>query len=344
MRARIGALARTSPTSPTSSCSTIRWCRRATTSRAWIEQARSSGCRTIRTGALFPSSVDPFVDAGFDTIDRLALLETRLRPVTRTEARREQRSAHVPTPSGRRIRATRPAARVISTPPPTIDRRAFPAPWGNDRAALADILRRHARVPRPRDRHRIARCRDSPSPVWPTASDTSSDSPSIRPRSATDSADALVADSLAWMRRRNATRAMVNTAFDNAAALALVRVVRVRTTRRVAPDPRTPGSTLRCDGARDGTAATDRSARPPTPLTHRSLPLRRLSSSLGPGSFDRRTRAHRERTSRHGAAQPGPAPGGHTRHRADRRASTASARTSRCTSCTASPATSTGSR
>jgi ribosomal protein S18 acetylase RimI-like enzyme len=32
---------------------------------------------------------------------------------------------------------------------------------------------------------------------------------------------ALVADSLAWMRQRDATRAMVNTAFDNAAALAL---------------------------------------------------------------------------------------------------------------------------
>lgn len=31
----------------------------------------------------------------------------------------------------------------------------------------------------------------------------------------------LVADSLDWMRRRGATTAMVNTAFDNTAALAL---------------------------------------------------------------------------------------------------------------------------
>ena len=44
----------------------------------------------------------------------------------------------------------------------------------------------------------------------------------------------LVADSLDWMQRRGATTAMVNTAFDNNAALGPVRIVRLpasRTTR-----------------------------------------------------------------------------------------------------------------
>ena len=45
---------------------------------------------------------------------------------------------------------------------------------------------------------------------------------------------ALVADSLDWMHRRGATTAMVNTAFDNEAALGLYDIVRLPASARPA--------------------------------------------------------------------------------------------------------------
>ncbi len=104
--------------------------------------------------------------------------------------------------------------------PPAIDRRAFAAPWGNDRTALADIL------------HATPSCRIRSVVVGRTMSGFAITGVAGRTgylqRLAVDPSAqrlglgrALVADSLAWMHRRGARHAMVNTAFDNVAAIAL---------------------------------------------------------------------------------------------------------------------------
>jgi [ribosomal protein S18]-alanine N-acetyltransferase len=179
----------------------------------WIEQARSSGCRAVRTGALFPVSTGPFLDVGFQTIDRLALLETRLGPSTR------QRADQGRTVNGRRIRMRRLRPRHLDDAA-AVDRRAFAPPWGNDRSTLADILHatpschaRSIRLHRAMSAFAITGVADRAGYLQRLAVD-----PSAQRRGLGRS---LVADSLDWMRRRGAATAMVNTAFDNTAALAL---------------------------------------------------------------------------------------------------------------------------
>lgn len=188
---------------------------------AWIEQARSTGCRTIRTGALFPSSVEPFAAAGFTTIDRLALLETRLLSTTRAEGRAASTASTNARPATgrRRIRLRALRSRHLGTAS-AIDRRAFPAPWGNDRAALADIL---GATPASRARSVDVERTMSGFAITGVAARVGylqrlAVEPAAQRRGL---GRALVADSLAWMRQRGATLAMVNTAFDNAAALSL---------------------------------------------------------------------------------------------------------------------------
>ncbi len=178
---------------------------------SWIEQARASGYRAIRTGALFPSSIDAFVDVGFDTIDRLALLQTRLRE--------RDRPGQLRSKTGRRTRLRPLRSRHLAAAA-TIDRRSFPAPWGNDRTALADILHAtpacHARsiaVGRTMSGFAITGVADCVGYLQRVAVDPTAQRTGL--------GRSLVADSLGWMYRRNATRAMVNTAFDNHAALAL---------------------------------------------------------------------------------------------------------------------------
>ena len=185
---------------------------------AWIEQARSSGCRTLRTGALFPTSIGPFLDAGFATIDELALLETRLDRTasgkTRTGPKSNRRTA-----DGRHIRA-RPLRSRHLDDAATIDRRAFETPWGNDRPALADILHatpacraRSISLDRVMAGFAITGVADRSGYLQRLAVDPTAQRHGL--------GRTLVADSLDWMQRRGATTAMVNTAFDNTAALNL---------------------------------------------------------------------------------------------------------------------------
>ena len=178
---------------------------------SWIAEARAGGCRTIRTGALFPTSIEPFVESGFRTIDRLALLETRLRrPPTDVVDRR-----------------TKPLRARRLGDAAEIDRRAFAGPWGNDRSALADILRatpahraRSISVDRSMAAFAITGVADRVGYLQRLAVDPA--------RQRGGLGRALVTDSLDWMYRRGATVAMVNTAFDNAAALALYESVGFR--------------------------------------------------------------------------------------------------------------------
>jgi len=172
--------------------------------RSWIDAARRDGAGTIRTGALFPNSVGPFLTAGFDRIDELALLERPLDGYHR--GRREQR--------------VRPLRRWQLDAAVHIDVRAFGPTWGNDRAALSDILHAtpfaHARsitVGRTIVGFAMSGVAGEVGYLQRLAVDPA--------RQRNGAGAHLVDDALAWMHRRGAATAMVNTAADNAAALAL---------------------------------------------------------------------------------------------------------------------------
>ena len=62
----------------------------------WIDQATASGLRAVRTGAMFPRAAEAFADAGFVTIDTLALLELDLRSARRPEHQARDEASHPP--------------------------------------------------------------------------------------------------------------------------------------------------------------------------------------------------------------------------------------------------------
>lgn len=201
----------------------------------WVARACAErpSTHTIRTGAMFPEAAEAFRAAGFRTIDTLALLEARLEPNSRriSTARRLQR------PVTQRLRAHHlPDAAAI-------DRVAFGNPWGNDVASLTSIT-----DATPRHRARIVHAvhASSEHPEHSDHRDHGEDPTGGRPRVSGFAitgqsgvfgylqrlavhpdarrqgiARLLVADSMQWMQRRGATTAMVNTALNNEAALAL---------------------------------------------------------------------------------------------------------------------------
>lgn len=174
----------------------------------WMRAATERGAHAIRTGALFSDSVPPFLDAGFSVIDTLALLSIDL--ISVAEPRRAPGSSV-------RIRRLRPSMLDDAA---GVDRSAFSDPWANDRATLRDIM---SATPHHRSRcihvggrmvaFSISGCSDHGGYVQRLAVD-----PSARRQGF---ARLLLADSLAWMRRRHVEHAMVNTASNNAAALDL---------------------------------------------------------------------------------------------------------------------------
>ncbi len=172
--------------------------------RSWIDTARRDGAVAIRTGALFPGSVGPFLAAGFGRIDELALLERPLEEYRRR--RREQR--------------VRPLRRRHLDAAVRIDVSAFGPVWGNDRAALSDIMHAtpfaHARsitVERTIVGFAMTGVAGKVGYLQRLAVDPACQRHGVGAQ--------LVDDALAWMHHRGATTAMVNTAADNDAALAL---------------------------------------------------------------------------------------------------------------------------
>ena len=177
----------------------------------WIAEARGGGARSIRTGALFPPSVPAFAATGFDVIDTLSLMELDL-------TRREH-------PSPRAWTSTRPLSRVRRhqlDEAAEIDRRAFPEPWANDRAALGDIVdatpSARARCVRV-DGRMVAFAVSGRARDWGYLQRLAVDPQSRR----LGLARLLVIDALGWMRRRRVDRVLVNTSTDNDAADALYR-------------------------------------------------------------------------------------------------------------------------
>jgi ribosomal protein S18 acetylase RimI-like enzyme len=177
----------------------------------WLDDARDGGARSIRTGALFPPSVPAFAAAGFEVIDTLSLLELDL---TGRDDLSRGRRASTRSPSRLHRHQLGEAA--------GIDRRSFPEPWANDRAALADIVdatpAARARCVRV-DGRMVAFAISGRAGDWGYVQRLA-----VEPRSRRlGLARLLVVDALGWMRRRGVDRVLVNTATDNHAAAALYR-------------------------------------------------------------------------------------------------------------------------
>ncbi len=171
-----------------------------------IAHAHHRGARAIRTSALFPRAAAVLGDAGFATINELALLRLRLdddviaglAPVRRTRALQPW--------SHRRAAA--------------VDQDAFGLLWGNDTASLRDI--RHATP-----LHRARAVRQDGRIVGFAISGAAADNGYLqRLAVASDHrrrgvARDLVADALRWMHQRQRLHALVNTGVENHAALEL---------------------------------------------------------------------------------------------------------------------------
>ena len=184
----------------------------------WVREAfESADVGRIRTGALFPSATEAFLDAGFVEVDRLVLLERALHdPV------------EVSPPSG--LATMRMRSRDLSDAA-DIDRASFPDGWRHDADSLHEIAtatphaRRRLVAPTFGQRHRVRR----ETPIGFAITGCAGPNGyiqrlAIHPDARRHGAGRLlVDDALDWLVRRGAQRAMVNTGIDNMAALDLYR-------------------------------------------------------------------------------------------------------------------------
>lgn len=171
-----------------------------------LRRLHRTGIRTVLTAALHERELDPFLQNGFRTVDRLHLLRHDLR--------------HVPAgPPIRLRRATRRDRSAVLA----VDARAFDAFWSLDLAGLVDAL-----TATPFRRFRVARDPAGRAIAYAVAG--RSGTHGYLQRLAVDPAvqgrglgRALVLDALRWLRRGGAGSALVNTQIANEAAFALYR-------------------------------------------------------------------------------------------------------------------------
>jgi ribosomal protein S18 acetylase RimI-like enzyme len=175
---------------------------------AATDEARRLGATRLRTSALFPSAAQVAFEAGFESIDTLALLRLAL------DEQLDMRLAAEPPVSTRPLRAwhDRRAAQV--------DQDAFGTMWGNDTGSLGDV---RTATPVHRARYIGSRTRIAGFAI----SGAGGDSGYVQ-RLAVARTDRrrgvghhLVVDAVAWMRDRGLATAHVNTGLGNAPALAL---------------------------------------------------------------------------------------------------------------------------
>lgn len=178
------------------------------------ETTTATPVNSIRTGALFAAAADVFLDRGFVEVDRLALLERALLDPIRAT-----------TPPG--LSTTRLRRRDL-TVAAEIDRAAFPDGWRHDAASLDGIA---SATPQAR-RRLITSEFGHTRPAAPVGfALTGRAGPNgyiqrlaVHPEARRNgAARALIDDALAWLVRRGAQRALVNTGVDNGAALDLYR-------------------------------------------------------------------------------------------------------------------------
>lgn len=171
--------------------------------RSITTTASSAGVRSIRSGAVFPRAADALADAGFVTLDTLALLQLDL-----------DRAGRLP-----RVR-TRRLWRRQHDDAAAIDRAAFGDLWGNDAAGLLGIRRatpanRARRIDRD---HRVAAF----SITGVAARTAYLQRLAVHPAHQRHGLGrALVSDAITWAQRRRFATMMVNTGVENAPALAL---------------------------------------------------------------------------------------------------------------------------
>jgi ribosomal-protein-alanine N-acetyltransferase len=181
---------------------------------SWLDELDDS-VRTVRTGALFPAAADSFAAAGFEVVDRLALLRIELGdavPVTTGD-----------DPQGELV--TAPLRHHHHPAAAAIDRAAFGASWANDVADLDEIRRAtptHHATGRFRRVGRLRRELVAFAITGAAAGQGYLQRLAVEPaQQRAGHGRVLTLESLAWMRRRRLRTGLVNTAVTNEAALAL---------------------------------------------------------------------------------------------------------------------------
>jgi len=177
----------------------------------WTQSLRSEGYTSIRTGALSLSATEPFEQAGFRDIQRLALLRMKT-PLPRVATHRTAQPHHEMRPL-RSQRAFDVAARL--------DHLAFDSGWGLDVDGIEEACRAT-----PVHRIRLAvTATDEPAGYMVTGRNGSA---GFIQRLAVDPAyegqgvaTSLLQDGLGWLARRRVTDILVNTHLDNERALSL---------------------------------------------------------------------------------------------------------------------------
>ncbi len=169
-----------------------------------LERLRSQGFTSVFTNALTPADSLPFVDAGFTVRERLHLLMHDLQ--------NRPKAVHA-TARGRR----RDREAVLA-----VDAQSFDGFWRLDQKGLDDAL-----TATPSSRFRVGRRQGEVVGYAVTGRvrrhgylQRLAVHPAARRQGWGQS---LVADTLAWLGRHSARRAVVNTQYDNAGALELYR-------------------------------------------------------------------------------------------------------------------------
>jgi len=183
----------------------------------WLAAADARGARTIRTGALFPESSPVFFDHGFRVAESLTLLRRSLDPTATAEPLTGTRRPAAEPPI--RMRRLRRGQLDVAA---DLDARSFVGTWPNDAEALRDIM---DATPQHRSRAAYLDGRMVGFSISGRAGRVGyvqrlAVDPDVRRRGL---GRALVADALAWMQRRQAADALVNTGSDNIPALELYR-------------------------------------------------------------------------------------------------------------------------
>jgi ribosomal protein S18 acetylase RimI-like enzyme len=182
--------------------------------RRMLEQLAADGYRAVTTAALRPQELAPFLQAGFTERERLTILHHSLDELPAARSVRADGGATHRVRLRRAVRRDR--AQVLE-----VDHVAFSTSWQLDDAGLDDAL-----AATPRSRFRVAVdhgvCGYA---VCGRAADTGYlQRLAVLPdRQGGGIGARLVIDALAWLRRRGAHSALVNTQDGNERALDLYR-------------------------------------------------------------------------------------------------------------------------
>lgn len=176
-----------------------------TTIEDWMRVLATAGFRSVRTGALSESAVEPFLELGFRSIQTLALLEL---------AHIDHHQFRAPHHDVRPVRTHRQLAMAAE-----IDSEAFENGWGLDTVAIVDAC--HAT---PHHRIRLAyTATEEPAGYMITGRNGTAGFVQrlavLERFEGQGIATSLLIDGLTWLGRRGVDKVLVNTNFDNQRAI-----------------------------------------------------------------------------------------------------------------------------